>query len=150
MNSTPFGNMSVARAVLAGFMTLMGVLHFTHAEVFASVVPSYLPAPTLLAYLSGACEIALGLGLCLERTRVLAAWGLIALYIAVFPANLHMALHPDVALPGIPTHMRPSALGLWIRLPFQLVFLYWAHLYTKPAPSRQGAQASSGSARATS
>jgi uncharacterized membrane protein len=141
MNSTSFGNMSIARGLLAGFMTLMGVLHFTHAEVFASVVPDYLPAHLLLAYVSGACEIALGLGLCFERTRVLAAWGLCALFIAVFPANVHMALHPDVALPGIPTDMRPSSVGLWIRLPFQFLFLYWAYLYTKQARSPRTAEA---------
>jgi uncharacterized membrane protein len=139
MNSTPFGNMSVARGALAGFMTLMGVLHFTHAEVFAAVVPDYLPAPLFLAYVSGICEIGLGVGLCFERTRRWAAWGLVALYIAVFPANVHMALHPNLVLPGIPLEHAPSALGLWLRLPFQLVFLYWAYVYTKPA--RQPARA---------
>jgi uncharacterized membrane protein len=135
MHSTPFGNISVLRALLGAFMTLMGVLHFTHADVFASVVPDYLPAPLLLVYVSGICEIALGVGLLFERTRTLAAWGLIALYIAVFPANVHMALHPDLPLAGIPPDMRPSALGLWLRLPFQLVFLYWAYRYTRPAVS---------------
>ena len=135
MHSTPFGNISVLRALLSAFMTLMGVLHFSHAEVFVSVVPDYLPAPLLLVYVSGICEIALGIGLLFERTRVLAAWGLIALYVAVFPANVHMALHPDLPLAGIPPDMHPSAIGLWLRLPFQLVFLYWAHRYTRPAVS---------------
>ena len=135
MHSTPFGNISVLRALLGAFMTLMGVLHFSHAEVFVSVVPDYLPAPLFLVYASGICEIALGVGLVFERTRVLAAWGLIALYVAVFPANVHMALHPDLPLAGIPPDMHPSALGLWLRLPFQLVFLYWAYRYTRPAAS---------------
>jgi uncharacterized membrane protein len=52
-----------------------------------------------------------------------------------------MALHPDVALPGIPAEMRPSAVGLWIRLPFQFLFLYWAYLYTKPAHAEQPVEA---------
>ncbi|HEX6245157.1 MAG TPA: hypothetical protein VFZ61_29750, partial [Polyangiales bacterium] len=121
MRSTLFRNMTAFRALLAGFMTLMGVLHFTHDQVFAAVVPDYLPQPMLLVYLSGICEIALGLGLLFERTRVVAAWGLMALFVAVFPANLHMALHPDLPLAGVPSDMRPSALALWLRLPLQLV-----------------------------
>ena len=133
MDSTSFGNITVLRAVLAGFMTLMGALHFTHAEVFVSVVPNYLPAPLVLVYVSGICEIACGLGLLFESTRTLAAWGLMALYVAVFPANVHMALHPDLPLAGIPPDLRPSAIGLWLRLPFQLVFAYWAYRYTRPA-----------------
>ena len=134
MNSTPFGNMTPFRALLAGFMTLMGVLHFTHDQVFAAVVPGYLPQPMLLVYVSGICELALGVGLLFERTRVLAAWGLMALFVAVFPANVHMALHPELPITGVPSDLRPSVLALWLRLPFQLVFLYWAYRYTRPAP----------------
>ena len=133
MHSTPFGNMTALRGLLAGFVTLMGVLHFTHDQVFAAVVPSYLPEPMLLVYVSGICEIALGLGLLFERTRVLAAWGLMALFVAVFPANVHMALHPDLPITGVPSDLRPSVAALWLRLPLQLVFLYWAYRYTRPA-----------------
>ena len=133
MHPTFMRQVTWPRALLSGLMLAMGVLHFTHASTFSSVVPDYLPAPLLLVHLSGVCEIALGLGLLFEPTRVLAAWGLFALYIAVFPANVHMALHPDLPIAGIPTGLRLSPLALWLRLPVQLVFLYWAYRYTRPA-----------------
>ena len=123
MHSTPFGNMTALRGLLAGFVTLMGVLHFTHDQVFAAVVPSYLPEPMLLVYVSGICEIALGLGLLFERTRVLAAWGLMALFVAVFPANVHMAMNPRLFAPISP-------ILLWLRLPLQGVLIAWAYGYT--------------------
>src|SRR4051812_49208535 len=103
-------------------MTWVGALHFVRPEAFVRIVPSALPAPLMLVYLSGAFEIAGGLGLLVARTRRLAAWGLIALYVAVFPANLNMALN-DIPFGEGPT---PPAL-LWLRLPFQLVFIAWAY-----------------------
>lgn len=131
MNPRPFRKLEPARALLVVLMLGIGVLHFTHAPLFAAIVPDYLPAHLLLVYASGVAEIGLGLLLCIERTRVLAAWGLIALYVAVFPANINMALHPDLPLPGI--EHPPSPLALWLRLPLQLVLLYWAHRYTRPS-----------------
>lgn len=111
-------------------MVVIGCLHFTHVQVFASIVPAYLPAPELLVYLSGVFEIGLGVALLIERTRVLAAWGLMALYVAVFPANVNMALHPDLPIAGVDASIPPAA--LWLRLPLQLALLYWAYLYTRP------------------
>jgi uncharacterized membrane protein len=140
MNLRRFGHLEPARLLLAALMLGMGILHFTKDDLFAAVVPDYLPAHLLLVYLSGVAEIALGLMLCLPRTRVLAAWGLVALYVAVFPANVHMALHPDLPLPGASFH--PSPLALWLRLPFQLVFIYWAYRYTRPPKVRASAQPS--------
>jgi uncharacterized membrane protein len=122
------------QVVLGALMMVIGVLHFTHAPTFASIVPDYLPAPMLLVYVSGVCEVLLGTALLFEPSRVLAAWGLIALYVAVFPANVHMALHPDLPLAGIPETSRPSELALWLRLPLQLVLIAWAYRYTKAAP----------------
>ncbi len=116
-------------------MVLIGLLHFTHGEVFASIVPPFLPEPLLLVYLSGAAEIALGLMLAIDRTRRLAGYGLIALYVAVYPANIYMALHPDVPIVGKPDWLpQPSAAAAWIRLPFQFLLIYWAWLYTRPTP----------------
>ena len=115
-------------------MMAIGLLHFTHVQVFASIVPKYLPAPELLVYLSGVIEIGLGVALLIERTRVLAAWGLMALYIAVFPANINMALHPDLPIAGVDVHIPPAA--LWLRLPLQLGLLYWAYLYTRTVVAR--------------
>jgi uncharacterized membrane protein len=125
---------SPGRSVLAGIMMTMGVLHFTHGETFASIMPDYLPWHMPLVYLSGVLEFGLGVGLLLEPTRPLAAWGLIALYVAVYPANIHMALHPDLSIAGLPADWpKPPALALWLRLPLQFAFIWWAAQYRKPA-----------------
>jgi uncharacterized membrane protein len=75
--------------------------------------------------ISGVFEILGGVALLIPRSQVAAAWGLIALLVAVFPANVHMALHAD-AYPEIPAAL------LWARLPFQAVFIAWAYWYTRP------------------
>ena len=106
--------------LLAALFVAAGIAHFVRPQVFARIVPPYLPAPLLLVYLSGAFEVLGGLGLLLPATRVYAGWGLIALLIAVFPANVHMALHPE-AFPQIP------AWGLYARLPLQLVLIGWVY-----------------------
>jgi uncharacterized membrane protein len=132
-------NRAALRPVLSFLMVTMGVLHFTHAATFVSIMPAWLPLHFLLVYLSGAIEITLGLMLSYAPTQVLAGWGLIALYVAVFPANLNMALHPDLPLAGVPDWLpRPSAIGLWVRLPLQAGLIYWAWLYTKPVPAPRG------------
>lgn len=126
------------RPVLSVFMVGVGILHFTHAAMFASIMPAYLPWHVPLVHLSGAIEIALGLMLAVERTRVLAAWGLVALYVAVFPANVNMALHPELTIVGAPAWLpKPTALASWLRLPFQAVLIYWAWLYTRKHEARE-------------
>jgi uncharacterized membrane protein len=76
--------------------------------------------------------------LSLERTRVLAAWGLIALFVAVFPANVNMALHPELTIVGAPAWLpKPTALASWLRLPFQFALIYWAYLYTRKAEAAE-------------
>jgi uncharacterized membrane protein len=127
-------------------MVTIGCLHFTHVQVFASIVPAYLPAPEVLVYVSGVMEGALGVALLVERTRVLAAWGLMALYIAVFPANINMALHPDLQIAGLDAHIPEAA--LWLRLPLQLGLLYWAYLYTRRTRSPAETPANEATARA--
>jgi len=127
------------RWVLSTFMVLIGITHFTHGSMFASIVPPFLPAPLLLVYVSGAIEIGLGVLLSIPQTQRFAAWSLIALFIAVFPANVYMALHPGLEIVGKPAWLpQPSAVAGWIRLPFQFALLYWAWLYTKP-PETAGA-----------
>jgi uncharacterized membrane protein len=96
--------------------------HFLHPAFYVRIIPAYLPFPAALIYLSGVCEVALG-ALLLTRWQPWAAWGLIALLIAVFPANLQMALHPEL-YPKFPPAL------LWTRLPFQAVFIAWAYAYT--------------------
>ena len=100
-----------------------GVNHFLMPDKYVALVPPYLPWPLALVYLSGVAEVALGVHLLIPRFRSRAAWGLIALLIAVFPANLHMALNPE-QFPDIP----PAA--LWVRLPLQGVLVAWAYWFT--------------------
>jgi uncharacterized membrane protein len=114
------------RVVLTIAMVTVGVLHFVFPAPFAHIVPAYLPAPFVLVYLSGVAEIAGGLGLIVERTRRAAGYGLIALYVAVFPANINMAVN-DIGLGDQPV----SPLLLWLRLPLQAVFIAWAYWYTR-------------------
>jgi uncharacterized membrane protein len=106
------------RAVLALVMVAIGVLHFVRPDGFVRIVPRALPAPLALVYVSGAFEVAGGVGLLVRRVRRAASWGLVALYVAVFPANVNMAVN-DIQPDGghIPAWL------LWLRLPFQAVFI---------------------------
>ncbi|HEY6880412.1 MAG TPA: hypothetical protein VI299_20450 [Polyangiales bacterium] len=126
------------RVLLSVVMVTMGILHFTHKEVFAAVMPEYLPWHIPLVLISGVFEAALGIGLLFERTRVLAAYGLVALFIAVYPANINMALHPERHIAGAP--FQPSAAMLWARLPLQFVFIWIALRYAKKGDAKRDAQ----------
>jgi len=99
-----------------------GLMHFLKPRVYRRIMPPYIPAPEAMVALSGAAEIAGGVGLMTSSTRIRAAsgWWLVATLIAVFPANLHMALNADdyAGLPG----GRPA---LFARLPLQLAFISW-------------------------
>ena len=109
-----------------------GVSHFLAPRAFARIVPPQLPRPTALVYLSGVAEIVLGIGVLFERTRRLSAWGIVALLIAVFPANVYMATD-DVAPELVPDRFADAArIGAWLRLPLQAVLVGWAWLYTLP------------------
>ncbi len=107
------------RWVLGVTTILQGINHFILQDTFVRMMPDYLPAHLFLVQLSGVIEVVLGAGLLVPRTRRAAAWGYLALVVAVFPANIHMALHPE-DWPQLPEA------ALWLRLPFQLVFAAWA------------------------
>jgi uncharacterized membrane protein len=109
------------RAAASLFMVFIGALHFIKPADFVRIVPAALPAPLLLVYVSGVAEIAGGIGLQIPRLRKWAAYGLILLYICVFPANVNMAMH-NLQPEGVAI---PVAL-LWCRLPFQALFIYIA------------------------
>jgi len=104
---------------LAAFFAAAGALHFLRPKMYEAIVPDYLPAHRELVYASGVAELAGALGVLHPRTRRPAGLWLVATLIAVFPANLHMALHPE-RYSGIP----PAA--LWARLPLQLLIAIWA------------------------
>jgi uncharacterized membrane protein len=91
------------------------------------MMPPYLPWHRFLVYLSGLAEVVLGIGLLVPRWRSVSAWGIIALLIAIFPANLHIALH------NVPVFGAEEGAGIfnWIRLPLQGVLILWAWWYTE-------------------
>jgi uncharacterized membrane protein len=110
----------VALLSVAAIFCFAGVGHFSNTDFFLAIVPPYLPAPLALVYISGVFEILGGVGVLLPRLRRWAGFGLLALLAAVYPANIHMALHPE-QFPDITTT------ALYGRLPIQFVFaaLVW-------------------------
>ena len=115
---------SVLKCLLAFFFVAAGINHFWHPDFYLKMMPPYLPWPAALHLLAGLCEIVLGVLLLIPRWQQLAAWGMIALLIAVYPANIYMALNPHLF-----SRMNPTA--LWIRLPFQFLFIAWAWWFTR-------------------
>lgn len=113
----------VARIFAGPIVILAGLNHFINPEFYLRIIPPALPAPELLNWLSGAAEIAGGLGTLHPRTRRPAGWLLIATLLAIFPANIYMALRAD-DFPEVPG----GRLGLLARLPFQVLFIYWVWL----------------------
>lgn len=111
--------------LLCVFYVLAGMNHFIHPNFYLNIMPPWLPWHHFLVYLSGIFEIGLGCLILVPSLTRIAAWGLIALLIAVFPANIHMAINPQL-YPEI------SPLALWLRLPLQAVFLAWAYWHTRP------------------
>lgn len=110
---------NIATVLCAIFFAFAGWMHFQRPDMYVEIMPEFLPFPLFLVYLSGVCEIAGGIGLLIPRLRKLASYGLIALLIAVFPANINMAVNSiDFGLP----HQI-----LWWRLPFQFVFIAWVY-----------------------
>ncbi len=112
--------------VLLGFaFVLAGANHFAMPAFYERMMPPYLPWPRGLVAVSGVCEMLLGALVLVPRTRVAAAWGLVALLVAVFPANVHMATHPA----DFPEF---NPVNLWLRLPLQGELIAWAYWFTRP------------------
>jgi uncharacterized membrane protein len=118
---------STLRYVFAGFFVFAGIHHFRDPDFFLKIMPDYIPqelhAPAV--YVSGVFEIALGIILAIPQTTRLAAWGLIALLVAVFPANIFVYQHQEV-IPGF------SPTAHLLRLPVQGVIIALAYWYTRP------------------
>jgi len=115
----------ISRCLLGALFVAAGLYHFINPDFYLKIMPPYLPWHLFLVYLSGLFEVALGIAVLIPKFTRMAAWGLIALLIAVFPANVHMALHPQL-YPDLP------ALGLWLRLPLQVLFIAWVYWHTRP------------------
>ncbi|NJL90169.1 MAG: DoxX family membrane protein [Coleofasciculaceae cyanobacterium SM2_1_6] len=116
---------SIFKYLFGIFFVLAGLNHFLNVDFYLKIMPPYLPWHLFLVYLSGVCEIALGLLLLIPKFTSLAGWGLIALLFAVFPANIHMAINPQL-FPEF------SPMLLWLRLPLQFGLIAWAYWYTLP------------------
>jgi uncharacterized membrane protein len=113
--------------IAAIFYVVAGSLHFIKAEPYLRIMPPYIPWHLAMVRVSGAFEILGGLGLLVSETRKTAAWGLIGLLIAVFPANIYMATHPiEAGAVSIAPVLR------WGRLPLQLLLVWWLLWCTRP------------------
>jgi uncharacterized membrane protein len=113
---------TISKWLLALFMVGAGTMHFINPDFYLNITPPYLPLHLELVYLSGFFEVALGVLLLVPRLSRFAAWGIIALLIAVFPANIYVFQHQDV-LPAPP-------ILHFLRLPLQGVFILWAYWHT--------------------
>jgi uncharacterized membrane protein len=109
----------MSRALLGLTFIATGVLHFVKPRMYEAIMPHYLPAHRELVYASGVAEIAGGAGVLHPRTRRVAGWWLIATLLAVFPANVEMAVHAE-------RFKRFPPAALWARLPVQGVLIAWA------------------------
>jgi len=124
----------ILRGILSVCIIIVGITHFIRPDQYARIVPPQLPNPVGLVYISGVFEILGGIGLMIPFVSVAAAWGLIALFIAVFPANINQAIN-SIPIEGIPHH----PLFYWFRLPFQAVLIAWAWWYTRKPETQAGA-----------
>ena len=119
----------VSRGLLATLFIASGVNHFVSPATYVAIMPPFLPAAAALVWISGVAEIAGGLGIVLKATRRIAGWGLIALLIAVFPANIYAALHGmEISGGPVPEWM------LWARLPLQAVLVAWVMQAMRTTP----------------
>ncbi|MFN8159697.1 MAG: DoxX family protein [Solirubrobacterales bacterium] len=113
--------MTVAQRLLAAFFAFAGAMHFVVPRRYEAMMPPSFPAHRGSVFLSGLAEIAGGAALASPRTRPLARWWLLALLVAVFPANLHMAVNRD-SIRGLE---RVPRWALWARLPLQPLMIWW-------------------------
>ena len=113
----------ISLIVLAVFFTVAGAAHFISPATYLPLMPDYLPWHLPLIYISGAAEMAGGIGICFPKWRRRAGWGLIALLVAVFPSNIHMLMN-HVPLAGQPV----AEWVFWLRLPLQGVMITWVYV----------------------
>ena len=111
---------------LAAFFIYVGVDLFVNPNFYLSIMPPAFPMHLEAVYISGFFEILGGICVLIPSLRIIAGWGLVALLIAVYPANIYMALTPE-AFPDIPIAI------LYFRLPLQFLFFYWAYSVTREA-----------------
>ena len=113
-----------SRDLIGVLFICAGTNHFVMTDFYVGIMPPYLSWHLELVYLSGVAEAGVGILLLFRRWAVWGGWGIIVVCVAVFPANLHMAMHPEL-FPQF------SELALWARLPLQGVLIAWAYWYTR-------------------
>ncbi len=120
---------TVGKWTFAALFIAAGIGHFVAPDMYVRIMPPYLPFHRPLVFLSGAIEVILGVLLLIPRYSRFAAWGLIALLVAIFPANIYLYQHQEI--------LRASPIVHLIRLPLQGVLILWAFAYTRkwPLPS---------------
>lgn len=109
--------------LMAFFYILAGINHFRIPRIYHKIIPPQLPKPHLINYCAGFAQIILGIALCYAPLTFYAAWGIIALLVAIFPSNLYMYRNNAASL-GLPLWLR------LLRLPMQLALIFWALQYT--------------------
>ena len=110
---------------LSVFFVYFGIDHFVNPDFYLSIMPPAFPLHAEAVYISGFFEILGGICVLIPSLRKLAGCGLIALLIAVYPANIYMAITPE-AFPEMSIGL------LYFRLPLQFLFIYWAYSITRP------------------
>lgn len=128
--------MRLGQTIMGVAYMVAGLVHFLFTPAYSRIVPSYLPAHRTLVLISGAAEVAGGLGLLVPENRAgqprrAAAWGIVLLLLAVFPANITLVAEHS-RFPSVPLW------AAWLRLPLQLPLLWWAWLYTRSRDSPAG------------
>lgn len=103
------------------FFGVAGLAHFIRPRLYVDIMPPWIPRPLAWVYFTGVCEIVGGAGLLHPGTRTAAAWGLIALLVCVFPANIHMFRA------SLPHGWTPKTAALAARLPLQFLLIYWVY-----------------------
>lgn len=110
---------------MGAFYIAAGLNHFANPHFYMPIMPPWVPRPLLAQYLAGVCEVLLGAGVLFTETRSIAAWGLILLLVAIFPANVYMLQQKRAG-----RFRKIPKWSLWLRLPVQAVLIAWAWLYT--------------------
>ena len=114
----------ITRIVCGGFYAFAGITHFAQPEFYLNIMPPYILFHGAMVALSGVAEIVLGVALIAPKTSRFAGWGIIALLIAIFPANIHLFLNQELMEASPAVHL--------LRLPMQGVLALWAYWYTRP------------------
>ena len=131
----------VFRWLAALALVATGLNHFRDPAMYVSIIPPGFPSPRLLVFISGVAELAGGLGLLVPPLRRAAGWGLILLLVAIFPANIYVALHAD--------RFRLPIWFAWVRLPLQGVFIAWVWWVALAGTGKRGRAATATADRGT-